>query len=140
MNRDIRLTISGLHAGGSGDDRIETVAQAQYFDKDRNRFVIYEERDEAFQEPVKSRIKFREDYLEITRQGLVSTHMVFEKDKKNPAEYRMPYGNIQLEIDTRSIELCESEERICIRVKYALEINGEHQADSDIIINMENME
>lgn len=139
MNRNIKLTISGLHAGDSGDDKIETAVQAQYFGKDRNRFVIYEERDEQFPEPIKSRIKFREDYLEITRQGFVNTHMVFEKDKKNPAQYRMPYGDIQLETNTHSIEVCESEDQIHIRVKYALEINGEHQADSDIVINMENL-
>lgn len=138
MNRDIRLTIAGLHTGDSGKDNVETVMDAQYFDKDRNRFVIYEERDDEFPEPIKSRIKFRDDYLEITRQGLISTHMVFEKDKKNMADYRMPYGDILLGIDTRSIEFSESEEQILIKVSYSLEVNGQHQADSYIVIKIEN--
>lgn len=138
MNRDIRLTISGLHTGGLGDDNVETVVNAQYFDKDRNRFVIYEEINDGFPEPIKSRIKFRSGYLEITRQGLVNTHMVFEKNKKNEAEYRMPYGDILLGIDTHGMELNESEREIMIKVNYSLEINGEHQADSYIVIKMEN--
>lgn len=138
MNRDIRLTIVGLHTGDSGKDNVETVVDAQYFDKDRNRFVIYEERDDEFPEPIKSRIKFRDDYVEIIRQGLISTHMVFEKDKKNMADYRMPYGDILLGIDTRSIEFSESEEQILIKVSYSLEVNGQHQADSYIVIKIEN--
>lgn len=138
MNRDIRLTIAGLHMGVSGDDNVETTVDAQYFDKDRNRFVIYEEKDDEFPEPIKSRIKFRDDHLEITRQGLVSTHMVFEKNEKTMADYRMPYGDILLGIDTHSMEFSESGEQILIRVDYSLEINGEHQADCCIVIKIEN--
>lgn len=138
MNRDIRLTIAGLHTGDSGDDNVETAVDAQYFDKDRNRFVIYEERDDEFPEPIKNRIKFRDDYLEITRQGLVNTHMIFEKNKKNMAEYQMPYGDILLGIDTHDIEFCENGEQIIIKVNYSLEVNGQHQADSYIVIKIEN--
>jgi len=138
MDRNIRLTISGLHVGDSGDDNIETIVNAQYFDKGRSRFVIYEEKKDGFREPVKSRIKFRDGCLEITRQGTVNTNMVFEENRKNVTSYRMPYGDILLGIDTHSMELSESGKQILIKVNYSLEINGEHQADSYIVIKIEN--
>ncbi|MCD7835614.1 MAG: DUF1934 domain-containing protein [Lachnospiraceae bacterium] len=138
MNRDVKLNIVGIQMGASGTDRIETAAEAQYYDKGGSRFVIYEEQGEGFEEPIKSRIKFKKNYLEISRQGNVSTHMVFEEGRKNMAEYGMPYGTVLLGTDTHSMELSESGERIVIKISYSLEINGSHQSDNCIEIKIEN--
>lgn len=135
MNREVNLIIRGFH---NGTDEVETRAEAIYVDKQISRYVVYEEKDENFSEPIKGRIKFRDNYLEITRTGPISSQMIFEKGKKVVSEYKTPFGNMTLGIDTRDMTLFETDDEIRIRVVYVLEINGEHQSDSSTEISLKN--
>lgn len=135
MNREVTLTISGLHMGdGTEDANMNTVTAAEYFQRNNSHYLLYEEKMEGFMQPLKNRIKFRNNMLELTRQGLVDTHMIFEEKKKHVTNYTMPYGEITLGIDTRKVSVEEGKDSIQVTVEYALEMNGEHQADSRIRI------
>lgn len=135
MNREVTLTISGLHMGdGAGADSVSIVAAAEYFQRNNSHYLLYEENMEGFTQPLKNRIKFRNNMLELTRRGPVDTHMIFEEKKKHVTNYSMPYGEILLGIDTGRVLVEEGKDSIKVTVEYALEMNGEHQADSRIEI------
>lgn len=139
MNREVILTISGLHAGAEADNgSVETMAEAEYFCKNGSHYVIYEEKAEGFDESSKSRIKFKENMLELTRQGLLETHMIFEKDKKHITRYQTPYGQMLLGVDTQKVLILETDNSIRVLVEYTLEADGVYLSDSRIEIVIRN--
>jgi uncharacterized beta-barrel protein YwiB (DUF1934 family) len=97
---------------------------------------LYEEVIEGENATTKNRIKVTSDYMELTKNGPVSVHMVFEKDKQNLTHYFTPYGSLMIGIDAKKVVLKEQENEMDIEVEYALDINQEHAADCNIKINV----
>jgi uncharacterized beta-barrel protein YwiB (DUF1934 family) len=136
MNRDVYVTISGLHTGDNGEDRVESSVPARHFVQNGSHYILYDEYHEDFGQSIKNRIKFRENYLEILKQGAVETRMIFEENRTHMTNYHLPYGDMALGLHTDYIKYNELDDEINIKVKYSLELNGEHQADSSIEIKI----
>lgn len=139
MNKDVLVSIKGLQfdeAGGDGE--IETVTPGQYYKKNGNHYLLYEEAMEGFTELTHNKIKWTDHSLDLTKKGVVNVHMVFEENQKNMTDYQTPFGNILIGIDTKKISVDESQENIRVNVNYALEINYEHLADCSITMDIRN--
>ena len=135
MTKDVLLSIKGLQFDGSDENaEIETVTNAEYYQRNNSHYVVYEEVHEGFQETSRNMIKFRDHGLEMTKKGLINVHMVFEENKKSMTNYATPYGDILMGIDARRVTVCEEEEKITVEVEYGLEMNYEHLADCHITI------
>lgn len=138
MNRNVKLSISGLHQDAEAENaNVETIVSAEYFKKNDSHYLLYEEKQEGFEKTSKNRIKFKENSMELTRQGLMQTHMVFEEKKKHMTRYTTPYGEILLGIDTKQIRVMEQEHRIEVTVEYSLEADGEYLSDCKIQLQIE---
>lgn len=133
MTKEIILSLKGLQTGVDEDAQgTEIIALAHYYKKNNNHYVIYEEITEGFSETTRSRIKFNDSCMEVSKKGLINVHMIFDKNKKNMTSYVTPYGNIFIGIDTESILVKEEENRIKVEVYYALEANYQHLANCRI--------
>lgn len=133
MTKEIILSLKGLQTGVDEDAQgTEIIALADYYKKNNNHYVIYEEITEGFSETTRSRIKFNDSCMEVSKKGLINVHMIFDKNKKNMTSYVTPYGNIFIGIDTESILVKEEENRIKVEVYYALEANYQHLANCRI--------
>lgn len=137
MTKEVLLSIKGIQFDTSKEEgNVETITSAQYYERNGSHYLIYDEIVEGFREPTKNMIKFKENQLELTKKGLINVHMIFEEKKKNMSDYRTPYGNIMIGMDTQKVILKEEENHISIQVEYALEMNYEFLADCKIFINI----
>lgn len=135
MTKDVIISICGLQNGPETDgEPIEMITTGEYYYKNNKHYLLYEEVMEGETATTKNRIKFAPGYMELTKNGVVSVHMLFEESQKNITHYHTPYGALVMGIDTKKVELTEEENEINISVDYALEINQEHVADCDIKI------
>lgn len=132
MNREVELVLSGLHdtEGASDKNAVKTAQTAQYFKRNDSHYLLYEEDMEGFDGACKSRIKFRDNLLELTRQGAVEMHMIFEENKRHVVPYNTPYGQLLLGIETRRVQVEEQKDRICVTVEYTLDQEGEPFSES----------
>lgn len=138
MDRNVMLTISGLHSGEADDNgSVETKVRAEYFKRNESHYLLYEEKEEGFEQTSQNRIKFRGNMLELTRQGLLNTHMVFEENKRNMTPYQTPYGQMLLGIHTKKVDMQEQENCIRVVVEYTLEADEAYLSDSRIEICIE---
>lgn len=138
MDRSVMLTISGLHSGEADDNgSVETKVRAEYFKRNESHYLLYEEKEEGFEQTSQNRIKFRGNMLELTRQGLLNTHMVFEENKRHMTPYQTPYGQMLLEIHTKKVDMQEQENCIRVVVEYTLEADEAYLSDSRIEICIE---
>jgi uncharacterized beta-barrel protein YwiB (DUF1934 family) len=132
MTKDVLVSVSGLQFGEDNPDRVEIINSGNYYKKNEQHYVIYDELMEGFDQPVRSMLKFKDGALTVTKKGLVNVNMVFEEKKKNKSCYATPYGDILVGIDTNHVTMTEETDRIVVDVDYELEANYEHLASCRI--------
>jgi uncharacterized beta-barrel protein YwiB (DUF1934 family) len=138
MTKEVLLTMQGLQFDQNVEnaEQIETVTVGDYYKKNDKHYVIYDEMTEGFTQSTKNRLKFSEGILELSRNGLVNVHMVFQENKKNMTNYNTPFGQILIGIDTKKILIAEQEDDIVVEVDYALDVNYEFLTDCHIKIHI----
>ncbi len=135
MTKDVLIAIKGMQFEGAEDaEEIEVIQRGQYYQKNGTHYLLYEEPVEGSTEIIKNRIKFKDGEVQVAKKGPVNTTLNFKKNEKNMTNYATPYGNLLVGIDTQSVKLELSEEKMDIRVDYALDINYEFLADCKIAI------
>ena len=78
MTKDVLLFIKGLQFESEDETNdLETVTAAEYYKKNNNHYVIYEEAMEGFRDTTKNIIKWNGQILDLTKKGLVNVHMIF---------------------------------------------------------------
>lgn len=133
MTKEILLSLKGLQMEKADESQeLETITTADYYQRNGNHYIVYEEMMEGFTEAIQNRIKFNASSLVVSKKGLVNVQMIFEENKKNITSYMTPYGNILIGVDTEFISLEEKENQIRLEVEYALEANYQHLADCKI--------
>ena len=142
MTKDVLVSISGLHMAAetmesNEDEPIEVLSVGNYYCKNGKHYLFFEEAVEGFREVIKTQIRWQgSEILEVSKKGLTTMNMVFEKNKKNHCFYQTPYGQLNLGIYTTDIIVDETEENIDIRAEYALDVDHDPIADCTIQINI----
>ena len=146
MTKDVLVSISGKHIDimndpvegyETGDDAIEVVMPANYYCRNGKHYILYDEVLEGMAGTIKNKIKITgTDSVEIIKTGVSSSHMVFEKNKKNLTYYRTPYGQMLIGVNTKKMEIDVKDDKIDVQVDYELDVNHEPLADCKIKMNI----
>ena len=141
MTKEVLINISGLQVDvnemENHDEPIETINAGNYFFKNGKHYLLFEEVSEGIAGVTKTQIKINgEESLEVLKRGVSNAHMIFDTKRKHRSYYETPYGQLNLGIFTRKIEVDEKEENINIKVEYALDVNYEPLAECTIRINV----
>lgn len=137
MTKDVLIAIKGMQFEGAEDpEEIEVIQRGQYYERNGSHYLMYEEPVEGTTEIIKSRIKFKENEVQVAKKGAVNTTLTFTKNEKNMTNYATPFGNLVVGIDTQRIALELTESKMDIKVDYALDINYEFLADCKISIEV----
>lgn len=135
MTKDVLLSIVGLYMeDNENEDSIETLTPAEFYIKEGDFYIFYEEIIDGTAGITKSRIKYSDKCFELTRKGEVSVHLLFEEGKKTLNTYQMPYGTLVVGLDTKTVGMEETEDEITIHIDYAMEINYQQVSDNSIDI------
>lgn len=144
MTQEVLLTISGLQNmeimedGNEENEAIEVITPANYYLKNGKHYILYDELVEGMPGVIKNKIKITGDSaLEVMKSGLTNSHMIFEKDKMNISYYNTPYGQMQIGVHTRNMDVVVSEELISVEVEYGLDVNHEALADCRISMSIQ---
>ena len=135
MKKEVTIKIKGLQKYPEGE-RVETVTEAagEYFFRNGSHYVKFEEEVEGFTEVSKCLLKAKQGYVEMTKKGLVDSHMIFEKKKCHRTQYKTPFGMIMMGMQTSHIQMMEEENALAIQITYELIAEEEHMADCNIRI------
>lgn len=139
MTSDVLISVSGIQMGET-KDAIEVIHKGRYYKKDAMHYVVFDEVMEGFEQITKNLFKFNEDYLAVTKKGVVNVNMEFQNGKKTMNCYTTPFGDIMMGFDTHSVTLTEEEDCIAISAKYSLEANYEFLANCTVQIEIKAQE
>ncbi|HIS26661.1 MAG TPA: DUF1934 domain-containing protein [Candidatus Pullilachnospira intestinigallinarum] len=131
MTKEVLIHIRGLHTpdGGSEEEPLELITTGEYYFRNNTHYLLYDEMMEGFTEPSHNMIKIRPGLMEVRKKGVVNVQMIFEKDKKNLAIYKTPFGRLEMEIAATRIIMGESSSSFEIHAEYALGMNGSPVTD-----------
>ena len=137
MTEEVLIGIKGLHAvKDSPEDDIEVVFPGSCRKLGDTWYLRYTEQVEGFDGEIRSLIKLRSHYMEVSKRGITSTNMVFEEGKKNVTWYETPLGSVMLGIAATSVQVSLQKDLIEAQADYALDVNDQHQADCHISISV----
>lgn len=134
MTKDVIIKVSGLQIGPE-NGTVEVIAPGSYYFKNGKHYFLYEEVMEGCSETTKNIVKVAENYMELTKRGVVNAHMLFEKNKQNFTYYYTPFGSLQIGIDAVSVEVAEGADEIGVKAVYSLDINNQHIANCRILLS-----
>ncbi len=137
MTKDVLITISGVHTLDHEDSDVEMIVRGDYYQKNGKHYILYEEVLEGVEERVKNVIKISPSSMDIIKKGAASSHMLFEKNKKNLSCYSTPVGDLVIGIQANHFYVEEQENSIKVNVDYSLDINYEHMSDCRICVDVQ---
>ena len=129
MTKDILVRVRGTQTIGEEEDTVEMITPGTYYEKNGKQYFIYDESLDETGEPTHNTVKIMENRIEVTKRGLVDSHMIFEPGKRTTAKYRTPRGLFLMGITTSFLEIAEDEESILLKIKYSMEMNGQYAFD-----------
>ena len=139
MTKDVLLALKGMQFAFTDDGNgfpIELITNAQYYEKNDHRYLMYDEMMEGVDSSISNLVKFNDEVIEVTKKGVINVHMVFEEGKQNLSSYVTPYGTIMIGINTHKVEIQENGDSIHLQADYGLDINYEFVSDCQITMDM----
>ena len=138
MTKEVIITLRGVQFGGAEDSAqpVEIVTPGEYYYKNGQHYLIFEETTEGFREVTHNLYKFTEDRLMVHKKGLIDTEMIFEKGKKTISAYHTPLGRMDMNIAATDFCLKVSENQLDYRVDYALNMGEGFAADCQVNFNV----
>ena len=137
MTKDVLITISGVHSMDEEDSDVEMIVSGDYYQKNGKPYILYEEIMEGFEGAVKNVIKVSPQCMDIIKKGATTTHMTFEKNKKNLSCYSTPLGDLVVGVRANSIKIHEQPDSLKVDVDYSLDINYQHLSECSIRVDVQ---
>ena len=135
MKKNVVIIVRGLQRQADDDEPIEVISAGTYLRKDNTHYLSYEEADEDGK-ITKNRIKITPDSIEMTKQGGITTQMIFIKGQKQYACYETPFGELTLGMTTKRIKVTEEDMQLSVALRYNLEVNGAHMSECELDIEV----
>ncbi len=135
MKKNVVITVRGLQRAVNDDEPVEVISAGTYLRKSDVHYLSYEEADEDGK-ITKNRIKITPESIEMTKQGGITTQMIFVMGQKQYACYATPFGELTLGMTTKHIKVTEEEQQISAALRYDLEINGAHMSECELDIDV----
>lgn len=109
-----------------------------YYSRDGYEFAIYYQVDENSE--IRNLIKFKEDFLELSKKGAYTSHLIFEPGKEYTSNYHTPYGVMTVNVCTQSLKISHVGSTVDIHIVYDMTLNDDCVAKCELKINIKDKE
>ena len=98
MTKDVLVRVKGTQFMDDENDVIEMITAGTFNEKNGKKYLIYDETIVEGGDQTHNIVKIWPDKVEVTKRGLVDTHMTFECGKKHMCNSMTPVGLIILKL------------------------------------------
>jgi len=143
----VKLLLIGRQRGEDGDESVaRTNTTAEYScpeqrpNSAQSFYILYNELQEDTGISCKNIIKLKGSTLELTKRNTEDatlTRMVFEPGKAHKVNYVTPFGCLQMEVFTQSLDVSFSDCLPQIQLKYTLTSAGRLLSHCQLTVNLE---
>ena len=141
MIKNVLITVRGTQTVDQQSETMETTHSGTYRSLPDMDVVLYEEimLDDAdgAGDSTKNIMKIQDSQFTLVKKGAIQTEMHFAKNHTFHGFYQTPMGVFDMTIHTTALQIQTTEDRIDLKIQYALELNGMHVSDCDMKISVE---
>ena len=102
--KDVIISITGVQNYPQGsDDAVELVTEGKYSYRDGHGVLSYMESELTGMQGTKTSFTFTPDEVVLSREGTLTSRMVFREGTKNTFLYDTPFGSATMGLDTHRI-------------------------------------
>lgn len=121
MDKEVKITIETTQIAEGQSNTMQFEHNGQYYLKNGQHYVFYEEKVEGSNEKIKNRITFNERCMQVSKKGALASEMYFEAGRGCEVQYQTPFGDMQMQIQTHAYAMeIRKEEKILLTVDYDL--------------------
>ena len=136
MKEFVDIEISGSHLRYDENDSIAVnISGNHYIDGDIHK-ITYVEEAQGFDEIILNTIIVEKNRVEIIKEGVVNSKMVFANNSRYKTIYDTTFGRLDMETETKLLLIDMSEDEINVYVEYILYIEGDRASNSKMRIHI----
>lgn len=135
MNKKAIVTVNS-YVLNDEDDLIGVVTPGDFYEIEDGFKVEYEETKLSGMEGTKTVIIIRPDSFDLIREGTTETRMEFKNNQRTVSLYKTPYGIMDINIDTKKLDINVNEDGGTINTMYILEIGGQPALKTNLTIDI----
>lgn len=120
----------------NNDEPISVTTPGEFYRRNDCYYAVYKETEISGMEGTTTTLKIKPDKFSILRMGTTSTKMEFQKDKKTFSLYDTPYGTLELEINTKQLQIDINDKGGKVSVKYELNISKQSKQLTNLQIEI----
>lgn len=135
MNKKAIITVDSTVLNEE-EDIISVVTPGDFFEIEDGYKVEYNETKISGMEGTKTTIIIRKDSFDLIREGTTETKMEFENNKRTVSLYKTPYGVMDVNINTKKLNIDINEDGGTINTMYILEIGGHPALKTNLTIDI----
>ncbi|MBU8787607.1 DUF1934 family protein [Bacillus glycinifermentans] len=127
MDREtpVKIHVKSVIQEGSDLETIEFRTTGFYYMKKDKLYLTYHEEHEAGK--VKTIVKASENEVLVMRSGAIEMKQRFLKGSRTVTHYKMPFGQLELGVDTKDISVQPQKENGDINIVYDMLVSGDQK-------------
>lgn len=131
------VTVVGLQKDSFGEEnRIELTSVGKHYYKNGIHYILYDDCEISGMQGTTTMLKITDSDVTLVRKGKVVQEQHFTLDKKSSSSYTTPYGQMELSVLTKKIDIDYASVSGDINIAYELAVNGQWQSDNQLNITI----
>lgn len=138
MDPEVTVSVRGrlFPSEGGDSDEIEVISTGEYYERKGSRYILFEERQADFDEPVRNVLKISADGVSIRKRGLVVSDLLFREGVSHVSHYVTPFGGFIMGVRAHRVSIEENGDEMVVSIGYETEINYEKTSDCEMLITV----
>ncbi|MDR2931796.1 MAG: DUF1934 domain-containing protein [Oscillospiraceae bacterium] len=139
MKKDVLISIKGVYsAENEKADVIELFTTGEYYKKDGNYYISYEESEATGFGSSKTTLKVeKEDCVTVERSGEALAQLIVQRGVRHQCRYDIGYGDMTIGVSGNSIRSSLTDDGGNLSFKYSLDINSLLASENEMYIHIQ---
>ncbi|SFC33552.1 DUF1934 domain-containing protein [Clostridium uliginosum] len=139
MKKRAIITIKS-NASMENDDLIEVISPGDFYMDNDTFKAEYDETEISGMDGTRTILTVRGKSFTLERKGSTATKMDFKNRQQTTSLYQTPYGVLQVNIDTKKLNIDINEEGGIIEVNYLMTIEGQIPMNTNLSVHIKTNE
>ena len=136
----VSVTVEGVQVDTAGEKTVlRSAVHGRYSARAGKHYVRYEDASLHDKVAVPTVLKFSMDGLTLIRRGAVDMQLDFRLGEKTRSVYRTPYGNFDLLVDCKKLDIYFNEGQGSVQAEYDMHLNDVLQSHNTLNVLIETL-
>ena len=136
MKEFVDIEIIGSHLRFDDNEPIAVNISGNHYIDGNVHKITYVEEAPGFDEIILNTIIVKKNRIEIIKEGVVNSKMIFANNGKFKTKYSTPFGNLDMETETKLLLIDMNDEEINVYVEYVLYVDEGKASNSKMRIHV----